>query len=440
MSEPVPFVPLDQLRSQPLEALQALWELVPTDRQRHYQQIYERELRRAEALGSDALERQINAELLRRYQEYDLVPVGSRWARTPSRVRQAAQQGDRLALSEADDHPGGRRNPLLLVVGLVLMGLMGMGLLLFNRPEAVDAMPRSPTTALTPTRSLTLTPTPLALDDPDAIIQGGDAGRTVAYPVNLRVDSAGSAPLVWVVQRRAVRAAQWYFDPDPAVASFVSGLSVRPVIGIPWSPGNAAAFQAMDQTTTFELQLNTGARLRYHFADRQLIRRSDTSLFRQIAPGLILLLIGETDEAGLPTDWRWLVTAHYPSDQELARDDGQPTVEPLPTATMLPSPTPLPLAGLTVEVVEAAVQEGEVIIRLWLYNGGITVLPLQASDFTLALGYIPQPAGPRISALHLLPFALLPDQAADISLSWRWGGEPFGSLSLGDWRWGLDFN
>src|SRR5690606_33775163 len=39
-----------------------------------------------------------------------------------------------------------------------------------------------------------------------------------------------------------------------------------------------------------------------------------------VSPGLVLLLIGETDDDGLPTATRTLVTATYPPEQELSRD------------------------------------------------------------------------------------------------------------------------
>ena len=43
------------------------------------------------------------------------------------------------------------------------------------------------------------------------------------------------------------------------------------------------------------------------------------AFFRQVGSGLVLLLIGETDDDGLPTGTRSLVTASYPPEQELSR-------------------------------------------------------------------------------------------------------------------------
>jgi hypothetical protein len=60
-------------------------------------------------------------------------------------------------------------------------------------------------------------------------------------------------------------------------------------------------------------------------------------------------------------------------------------------------------------------------------------------DIWLALGYAQNPPGPCIPAETLLPFDLLPGQAADITLVLPWAGEPFGSLGIGDYRYALQF-
>jgi hypothetical protein len=73
-------------------------------------------------------------------------------------------------------------------------------------------------------------------------------------------------PRVWVVQRREVRAAEWNYDPNADIASFVNGMSVRPVIGVPCSEDNAALFEAIREDAVFNLTMNTGAILRYEFA------------------------------------------------------------------------------------------------------------------------------------------------------------------------------
>ncbi|NJL55510.1 hypothetical protein HC928_10180 [bacterium] len=304
--------PLEELRALSLSELHALWELVPTDRQRAYKAAYEREVRTAGAVGSDELERQVAAELLKRYDEAALVPVGSRWARTPGRVQEAAQQNVVLDAPEDEVKPAsGKPSPkMLLAVGLAALLFFGFMFARLLGERSSDEAEATPEVSLTPTPLVSPTPTPLALEAQDDVIQGGDSGREVAYPVNLQVIlPEGDAPRVWVVQRRRVQASEWRFDLNPDTASFVNGMSVRPVIGIPWSEENESFFDDIDAGTSFLLTMNTGAVLRFEFDDRREVRRSETSIFRQVSPGLVLLLIGETDADGLPTATRTLVTA-----------------------------------------------------------------------------------------------------------------------------------
>ena len=87
MSEQLPYHAVDDLRTLNLEELRSLWELVPTDRQNRYQKIYQREVSSNGASGSDALEIQVVTALLQRYAAGALVPVGTRWAKTPAGFR-----------------------------------------------------------------------------------------------------------------------------------------------------------------------------------------------------------------------------------------------------------------------------------------------------------------------------------------------------------------
>ncbi|MAS35349.1 MAG: hypothetical protein CL610_15165 [Anaerolineaceae bacterium] len=325
MIEQLRFHTVDELQALSLEALQALWELVPTDRQKAYRAAYDREVRNAGAIGSDTLEQQVAAELLKRYADSALVPVGSRWARTPLRVQEAARENDLPELAD-DTQAAASSKPspkVLLVMGLLALVFVAVLLpRLFGGGSSKESeMEATAEVSPTSTPEVSPTPTPLALEAQDDVITGGDRERAVAYPVNLQVvlPDGSTAPRVWVVQRRTVRAAEWNYDPNPDIASFVSGMSVRPVIGIPYSEENAAWFASMGEGAVFNLTMNTGAILRYEFAAKTEVRRSDTSIFRQVGPGLVLLLIGETDEDGLPTATRTLVTATYPPEQELSR-------------------------------------------------------------------------------------------------------------------------
>jgi len=557
------YEPIEHLRKLSLNELQALWELVPTDRQRAYKAAYDREVRSAGAVGSDALERQVAAELLKRYDEAALVPVGARWARTPGRVQAAASQNVALDAPEDELKPASSKPSTKVVLVLGLLTLAGMGFLVTHlagggQSSMVTATPRA---SLTPTPRVSPTPTPLALEDQDAVIQGGDSAREAAYPVSLQITADEAAPRVWVVQRRKVQASEWNFDPNPDTASFVSGMSVRPVIGIPWSEENAAFFSQIEAGTSFLLTMNTGAELRFVFDDKRQVRRSETSIFRQISPGLALLLIGERDSEGNPTAARTIVTAIYPPEQELSRDGlvlgtggsvqegeigdqlslgnisitlhnaqtlmdspnlptgmqyllldfevaageeildttnwqiefmdstGQvyPTSNDALTYTnfdMLPTEIPAlsslsssaaylipqnasggrwlisdnagnslafslswdepnPAAnyeGVDVRLVSVTYSEGHITTRLRIYNGQSETLHFTQDDIWLALGFAPNPPGPRNPAEGLNPFDLLPQQAVDLTLIWYWSSEPYASMGVGEYRFAIQLS
>ena len=101
MTDTLRYYTLKELNALPLAELKALWELVPTDRQRIYRQAYEREVKTAGAEGSDAKERRVAIELVKRYANAALVPIGTRWARAPGRVQEAARKGEPLDTARA---------------------------------------------------------------------------------------------------------------------------------------------------------------------------------------------------------------------------------------------------------------------------------------------------------------------------------------------------
>jgi hypothetical protein len=446
MNEALKYHSVAELRALSLDELRALWELVPTERQRAYRAAYDREVRAAGGEGSDAKERQIALALLKRYHSAALVPIGSRWARAPRRVQSAAQQGGGFAAPEAEANakPGRPSGKVIAVLGtlmllmLVLVVLRGGGT--SGTAEATEEV------ATTATLSADVTPTALALEAQDEVIEGGDTSRSPFYPINLQISLPDqTAPRVWVVQRRAVRASEWNFDPNPDTASFLNGMSVRPVIGIPWSEDNAAWFDALGTGSEFRVQMNTGAILTFAFETKREVLRSETGIFRQVSPGLVLLLLGETDTDGLPTATRTLVTAAYPVEQELGRAGeligalAQPvsviTPPPLPTATA----TPIPYSDLEVQIISVTTSAGQITTRLRLYNNGSAPIPIAPDALWLALGYAETPSGPRTPADGLTPFNLLPGQAANLTLVWLWSGEPFGSLGIGEFRFALQF-
>jgi hypothetical protein len=450
VSEHLIYHTIEELRALSIDELRALWELVPTDRQHRYQTVYGREVRTNGASGADKLEKQVVEALIQRYEDGALVPVGVRWARTPARIQAAVRLGEPLVAPETEHAPpANNRTQMAVIFGGAALFLVFFALMLLSRrggdnpkpTEAVDDL--SP--FATPTLRYTPSPTPIALEEQDVIIRDGVRDRAPAYPVNLQILPAGQTqPRVFVVQRRKVELSEWQYDPNPDTASFIQALSVRPVIGVPWSPQNEALFESLGPGATFSIRLNTGAVQQFEFASQTEVSRSDTSAFRQIEPGLVLVLIGERDNRGAPTAARRLVLATYPPEQELSRDNvlasdliDLPVIPVTPTPTM-PSATPIPARDLLhVEIISVDTVEGRMTVRLRAYNGQPEPVDLHPEDFAIALGYAPQPPGPWTPADGLEPFTLLPGQAVDLTLVWAWAGEPYAALRLGAYQYAL---
>src|SRR5215468_2857226 len=160
---------LDELQALSLPELAALWELVPTDRQRRYKAIYDREVKQAGAVGSDALEKQAADELLTRYATTALVPIGARWARTPKRIQEAARNETDLLAPEVVEEQNRPKKPpvtILAVAGAAFV-LMLFFILprLGGRGQQSAANSTATTTAtLTATPGKSPTPTPIALE------------------------------------------------------------------------------------------------------------------------------------------------------------------------------------------------------------------------------------------------------------------------------------
>jgi len=102
---------------------------------------------------------------------------GSRWARTPGRVQDAAKQNVVLDAPEDEVKPtSGKPSPkVMLAVGLAALlffGLMFTRLLGGGSSGDAEVIPE---VSLTPTPLVSPTPTPLALEAQDDLIQGGDS-------------------------------------------------------------------------------------------------------------------------------------------------------------------------------------------------------------------------------------------------------------------------
>ncbi|MBN8637912.1 MAG: hypothetical protein J0M07_21515, partial [Anaerolineae bacterium] len=128
MNEALKYHAVAELRALSLEELRALWELVPTERQRVHRAAYDREVRAAGGEGSDAKERQIALALLKRYHAAALVPIGLRWARAPRRVQSAAQQGAGFSVPEAETaaKPGRPSGKVIAVLGALMLLMVAL--------------------------------------------------------------------------------------------------------------------------------------------------------------------------------------------------------------------------------------------------------------------------------------------------------------------------
>lgn len=441
-TETLTYHTVPELQSLALAELESLWELVPTQRQKRLRDRLDHEVRLQGAHGSDDAEQQIIAFLLDKYQTEALVPVGARWVKAPRRIQAAARAGEPLNPPEQNLHRQSlSAGPLLLMGGglLVFACLFGFLLLRGGGSETNDDL--TAVVETTPTLRYTITPSPIALLESDEVIREGDRDRALSYPIGLQIlPDDDQQPRVFIVQRRRVELAEWQYDTNPDTASFLSDLPVRKIIGIPYTSENDALFEELDEQAEFVLRLNTGGELRFAFASKENVRRSDTGHFRQFGPGLVLILIGEKGADGLPTGERVVISTTYLAEQELGSGGvlhlaaGLPTPVPTQRPITTPTSTPNPRAFLHVSLIGLGVETHEethsIRVHLRLYNNGASLVTLQPNDFQLALGYSEQPPGPWLIADRLEPFTLLPQQAVDVTLVWSWHGETHATLEI----------
>src|SRR5260221_13293088 len=115
---------VEALQALSLSEVEALWELVPTDRQRTYRAIYERTRRDEGASGSDTLEEVMLTQLLARYTEKGLVPVGAYWVPTPLQLQEAARSDVDWSPSAVEAPVVRKPSPLLLGAAVVWVLLL----------------------------------------------------------------------------------------------------------------------------------------------------------------------------------------------------------------------------------------------------------------------------------------------------------------------------
>jgi hypothetical protein len=361
--------------------LQSLWDEIPPERQKFYENAYSSALA---SLGSgDITDDQamgIIEQILAHY-ESGQVPIisGNRWVQVPTWVREEVEQGHDLtrAPDVEDDKgrkpaargrtgttsPGARKsglNPQLVVAAVA--GTLIFFCIVFtvirrlngDATELAEVDMTATAAMMTQIALSTGTPTPFSITDTDEIIKEGEDFEDY-YPVLLEVMPQNeSAPRVFVVQQKPIEIADWQYDSrNTEVASWISGLLVRPVLGIPYSPDNGAFLGTLQSGDVILLHMSTGTILRFTVQETARVLQQDRAIFRQISPGIVLILLGEPDHND-----RLVIMGEYPPQQELQRDEA--ALNPGNAAAIaMGVETPLSGTEATITAIQSYVSLGE---------------------------------------------------------------------------------
>jgi hypothetical protein len=392
------------------------------------------------SVTEDAQENQLARTYLDRYVYEGLIPAGKGWVKLSPAQRVGFLEEPEIDTEQ--DEPVSVGIPRFAIIGAVLLAVM-ISLWLLSRAMSggnnvpiIIALPTLTVTATsTPVATQTPTQTPLALVDSDRFVGGGERSNRTFYPVLFTVDVPGdSQPRVFVVQEQVVNTSEWHYETNPDVVSWVSGMSVRPVIGIPFSDSNADLMERLTPETTFTLRMNTGAELRFQFVSTEQVGRQDTTLFQQREPGLALVLIGETDQYGAPTQFRPVALAAYLPEQEL---------EILGEAHNLPTPTPQPTApsivdGLDVQLRAVHLDERNLYIEVRFFNPQPGEVTINSGDLWATFGFVSNPNGVHLAPIDFGNKRIPSGSAVDTTIQFAWNGsDPYATLNLAGWSYAV---
>jgi hypothetical protein len=336
------FYELTELADLSLQELQTLWDTVPSEEQAYLTRVFEREADKRQVV-EDLDEARMARYFLEQYREIGFVPAGDVWVKVPVSIREQYKLplvtvADEEANASSGEITSNKKIPTKtgLPKWIFLMAVPFACLIIFavirvatgasqsDDSQETAILPSdtpSPTATLSPTPTATPLPptaTPFALSGFDDAISAGNRASREYYPVQLQVfANRDTLPRVFIVQEQAIGVAEWRFDSNPDVVSWLGRMLIRPVLGVPFSTGNLDLFRSLTSDSVFAVTMNTGNVLQFVFQDMKQVGRADTSFFRQDTPGLVLVLIGETFADGSPTDLRYLVRAEYPTGQEL---------------------------------------------------------------------------------------------------------------------------
>jgi hypothetical protein len=88
------------------------------------------------------------------------------------------------------------------------------------------------------------------------------------------------------------------------------------VLGIPYSPANAAFLETRQASDLIRLTMNTGQTLTYRLSAKERVNRQNTTIFDQSQTGIVLVLLADPSSAGD----RLVLYGDYLAEQESAPD------------------------------------------------------------------------------------------------------------------------
>jgi hypothetical protein len=348
---------LEDLAAMPVEVLEELWLACP-DRP-----FYEGALRQAveDSFGRDTVAGDLDRlsvidECLAYYTgthpnlpgSAPRIPAARKedgtvaWFKVSDRIRERLEAGLPLEDPPASaEKEALKPRTLLLTGGLVLSGLCLLTIvlrsLLAGGDRGVAAAQLTETAAValpSAPPAETATPTPLALEDIDRPIRAGEDLRGY-YPVLLEILPGGGLSRVFPVQQKEIQIAEWLYEADPDVASAVLGLAVRPVLGLPYSPANAAFLEQMKPGDEIRLRMSTGAALRFTVSTVERVGRQEVSIFEQSRPGIVVLLLGDPGPDRLALSGTYLSSSEGPGLPDAAEGQAASPGESLPVGAGL---------------------------------------------------------------------------------------------------------
>lgn len=372
---------IDELLAMNSAELEELWQNVPTDRQSFYEKAYDEAM---SSLGQGDIPDEAAMSLTEQminYYSSGQVPIvtGNRWVQVPGWIRDAVETGKDFdqANVEADGEKRGGGDdddglPLPVRIGLgvgILAAICFILWLVFgNRgpsdpvvtAEGTEIRPRDATetalveeqltadAALTPT----VTETPIVFDDLDAVIGQGDFENY--FPILLEVQPQDVSSRVYVVQQKPIDVAAWDYDErNPDIATWISGLLVKPVLGIPFTPDNKSLLDDVQAGDELLLHMSTGNILKFVVEEKDRVVRQDTTLFQQNEPGIVLVMLGETG-----ANDRLVIIGSYPPEQELQQEGSEGVVAPT-TVSQIGDTESLPGDLGTITVIDSYTSLGD---------------------------------------------------------------------------------